>query len=80
MFPICLIGSREEKKNDMIMQWRMELSCYNFDIVYRPGKENILPDNPSRRNCNAMNSGILAKLHQALCHLGVTRICHFVKS
>ena len=58
----------------------MEHSCYNFDIVYRPGKENIPPDTLSQGNCNAMNSGSLAELHQALCHPGVTRMFHFVKS
>ena len=31
-------------KNDKIMRWRVELSCYSFDIVYRPGKENTPPD------------------------------------
>ena len=58
----------------------MEFSCYNFDIVHRPGKENIPPDTLSRGNCDAMNSGSLAELHQALCHPGVTRIFHFVMS
>ncbi len=29
-------------KNDKIMRWRTELSCYRFDIVYRP------PDTLSR--------------------------------
>ena len=24
--------------NDKIMRWRVELSCYSFDIIYRPGK------------------------------------------
>ena len=28
-------------KNDKIMRWRLELSCFSFDIVYRPGKDNI---------------------------------------
>jgi hypothetical protein len=27
-------------KNDKIMRWRLELSCYSFDIVYRPGKDS----------------------------------------
>ena len=34
---------RDKLKNDKIMQWRMELSCYSFDIVYQPGIENIPP-------------------------------------
>ena len=58
----------------------MELSCYNFDIVHRPGKENIPPDTLSRGNCDAMNSGSLAELHQALWHPGVTLLFHFVNS
>ena len=28
---------RGKIKNDKVMRWRIELSCYNFDIVYRPG-------------------------------------------
>ena len=32
---------RGKIKNDKIMHWRIELSCYNFDIGYRPGAENI---------------------------------------
>ena len=40
-----------EIKNDKIMRWRMELSCFDFDIVYRPGKENIAPDTFSRSYC-----------------------------
>ena len=31
-------------KNDKIMRWRVELSCYSFDIIYHPGKKNIPPD------------------------------------
>ena len=59
------------------MRWRMEFSCYNIYIVYRPGKENIPPETLSRGNCDAMNSWSLAELHQALCHPGVTRMFHF---
>ncbi|PIK56004.1 hypothetical protein BSL78_07097 [Apostichopus japonicus] len=40
-------------KNEKIMRWRMELSCYVFDIIYRPGKENIPPDTLSRSICSA---------------------------
>ena len=29
-------------KNDKINRWRLELSCDNFDIRYRPGNENIV--------------------------------------
>ncbi len=35
---------RGKINNEKIMRWRTELSCYSFDIVYRPGSENIPAD------------------------------------
>ena len=55
------------------MRWRTELSCYSFDIVYRPGVENIPPDTLSRAFC-AVSAGDLCDLHNSLCHPGVARI------
>ena len=61
------------------MRWRIELSCYNFDIVYRPGAENIAPDTFSRSFCAAVPAGVnIAELHDSLCHPGITRMFHFV--
>jgi hypothetical protein len=31
-------------KNDKIMRWRTELSCYKYDVVYRPGVLNCGAD------------------------------------
>ena len=31
-------------KNDKIYRWRIELSGFSFDIVYRPGKDDIPAD------------------------------------
>ncbi|MFX1564349.1 MAG: reverse transcriptase domain-containing protein, partial [Promethearchaeota archaeon] len=28
-------------KNDKILRWRLELSAFSFDIIYRPGEENV---------------------------------------
>ena len=68
-------------KNDKIMRWRTELSCYRFDIVYRPGSENIPPDTLSRAYCAAIPSfKSLSELHNSLCHPGVTRMFHFVRT
>ena len=69
-------------KNDKIMRWRMELSCFDFDIVYRPGKENAAPDAFSRSWCLSAcgDSRQLIELHASLCHPGVTRMYHFVKT
>ena len=67
-------------KNDKIYRWRLELSCYSFDIVYRPGKENIVADTFSRVYCSAINTDTLYKLHNALCHPGITRMIAFIRS
>ena len=67
-------------KNDKIMRWRLELSMYDFNIVYRAGEENILADNFSRVRAMSLTLNNLNELHQSLCHPGVTRMAHFVKS
>lgn len=35
-------------KNDKIMRWRLEMSCFQFDVVYRAGRENQVADTMSR--------------------------------
>ena len=71
-------------KNDKIRRWRIELMCYNFNIEYRPGKDNHVCDTLSRANCTSIYSSDVPKklveLHNYLCHPGVTRLLHFVKS
>ena len=67
-------------KNDKIQRWRLELSSFDFDIVYRPGQDNIPADTLSRASlCSSMDTHRLAELHDALCHPGVTRMTHFVR-
>ena len=66
-------------KNDKIMRWRVKLSCYSFDIVYKPGIENVAPDTLSRLVCSIPSESSLYKLHDSLCHPGVVRLTHFVK-
>eukprot|EP00794_Sanderia_malayensis_P020739 gene20739-22770_t len=75
-----MFDQRNDKTNDKIMRWRLELACYSFGIVYRPGKENVLPDALSRATCAAALQDSLYTLHEALCHPGVTRLNHFVRS
>ena len=67
-------------KNDKIMRWRVELSCYSYDIIYRPGKENMPPDTFSHSTCAASPEESLYLLHQSLCHPGITRMSHFVRT
>ena len=67
-------------KNDKIHRWRMELSCYSFDIEHRPGAQNIPADTFSRNICSGTVNNPLYLLHNSLCHPGVTRLYHFVKT
>lgn len=67
-------------KNDKIMRWRLELSPYNFEIVYRPGSENVNADMLSRA-CGATSSANkLYHLHETMCHPGVTRMFHWLRT
>ena len=71
---------RSKIKNDKIMRWRLELSTYDFDIIYRAGEENVPSDTFSRVRAMSLTLDKLNELHQSLCHPGVTRMAHFVKS
>ena len=65
-------------KNDKIQRWRIELSTYSFDIVYRCGVENVPADTLSRIRCMSLTVYKLYELHNALCHPGISRMMHFV--
>ena len=67
-------------KNEKIMRWRIELSSFCFTIVHRPGKENVGADTLSRAFCGAVTLNRLRDLHVALCHPGVTRMAHYVRT
>ena len=56
------------------------MGSFSFNIQYRPGRENILADTLSRVQCSAMTTNNLVMLHTSLCHPGVTRFSHFVRS
>ena len=67
-------------KNDNIMRWRVELSSYKYDIVYRPGKDNKGADTFTRMFCAAVNANTLQDVHNLLCHPRITRMMHFIRS
>ena len=67
-------------KNVKISRWRVELSQYKFDIAYRPGKDNVAADTFSRIASVGHPLQELRELHEQLCHPGVTRLSHFVRT
>ena len=59
----------------------MELASYSCDIKYRPGKRNVGPDTLSGAFCSSLTeSSSLEDIHNNLCHPGVTRLLHFVRT
>ncbi|KAJ0179375.1 hypothetical protein K1T71_005087 [Dendrolimus kikuchii] len=67
-------------KNEKIQRWRLELSCFKYDIIYRPGKENVVPDAFSRVCSTVAEEWKLKELHNSLCHPGIARMLHWVRS
>ena len=57
----------------------MELAEFSYTIQYRQGSSNVVPDSLTRAHCVAV-ANTLEDIHIQLCHPGVTRLLHFVKS
>ena len=71
---------RTKIKNNKILQWRLELSSYDYDVQYRPGDMNVVPDTLSRAFCFMVGEKTLEEIHTGLCLPGVTRMLHYVRS
>lgn len=72
---------RTKIKNNKMHEWRVELAAFSYTIRYRPEKENVVPDTLTRAFCClAFSTSTLSDLHDGLCHPGVTRLLHFVRS
>ena len=65
-------------KNAKILRWRIELSQFDHEIVYRAGEFNTAPDVLSRMYCAQISLNQLYEVHSNLCHPGVTRMYHYV--
>ena len=63
-----------------MLRWKLELSSFNYDITFRPGIENRSADTCSRLCAANCNENTLKVLHEKLCHAGVKRLHHFVKT
>ena len=67
-------------KNMKLQIWRSELENFNYKIIRKLGKDNVVPDTFSRV-CSITYNGLdLSKMHQQLGHPGVTRLVHFVRT
>ena len=53
---------------------------YDFNRIYGAGEENIPADALSKVKSMALKVDKLHELHKSLCHPGVVRMTHFVKS
>ena len=71
---------RTKVKNNKIQDWRLELASFSYTVEYRPGKDNVAPDSFTRAFTASMPTTSLSEIHVALCHPGVTRMLHFVRS
>ena len=71
---------RTKIKNSKIQTWRIELAEFSYDIKYRPGKDNVVPDTFTHAYCLSMSTSNLIQIHNGLCHPGVTRLLHFVRT
>ena len=83
VFFIFNISAHGKTKNNKIQRWRVDLSCFEYDIQYRPGSLNVTADCLSRVDCaSSYNSNLdkLKELHDGLCHPGISRMGHYVRS
>ncbi|GIY03189.1 hypothetical protein CDAR_98711 [Caerostris darwini] len=62
-----------KSKMKKIMRWRLQLACFKFDRVYRPGKTNIIADILSRITASTTFCISLGE-SMNLCHPGITKM------
>ena len=67
-------------KNEKILRWRLELMPFVYDIQYLAGPLNVAADALSRQFSASATPIHLTDLHKSLCHPGVRRLYHFVRS
>ena len=72
--------NHEKIKNAKILRWRIELSQYQYEIIYRAGKLNAAADTLSRAYSVSLFCSSLHDIHAGLCNPGITRTYHFVRS
>ena len=74
---------RTKIKNNKIQGWRLKLAAFSYEIKYRSGPDNVGPNTLARVFCASISnvqSSNLTDIHNQLCHPGVTRMLHFIRS
>ena len=71
---------RSKIKYDKIQGWHLELANISYDIPSYPRRYNVVVDTLSRAYCNASFALSNKKLQNDLCHSGITRLLHYVRS
>ena len=66
-------------KIEKILPWRLELSCFSYSVIHRPGHDNVGSNTLTRGFCESINNNNLADLHDILCSPGITRLARFVR-
>ena len=67
-------------KNEKLARWRLELSELSYDIVYKPGVDNIPADSLTRTSAATQPKvPKLTDLHDALAHPGITRLWEYIQ-
>ena len=77
-----IFDSRRRSKNGKVQMWRIELASFSYVIKYRPRQRNVGPDTFTRTFCSNICAALcnFEGLHNKLCHPGVTRLLHFVRT
>ncbi|KAL7629906.1 UNVERIFIED_CONTAM: hypothetical protein RMT77_019975 [Armadillidium vulgare] len=75
------MSHKSKIKNEKSARWRLELLPYKFEIIHCPGSLNQAADALSRPLCSAtLSTESLASLHNRLCHPGVARFSHYLRT
>jgi len=67
-------------KNAKILSWRIELGTFSYNVIHRPGSENVAADALSRVIAVLNLHLDLMKIHGSLGHPGKTWLHHFIRS
>ena len=66
--------------NDKMIRWRLRLEEFDYEVKYRPGKQNVVADGLSRIKTNEINANELdASSDDATCHSADTDDSEFIE-